>query len=64
MKATEERQIHVRLSVELYKALRIRCVNEDKSIQEFVAGLLMKALQAQLENEGAARIGRREGRKP
>lgn len=45
MKAPEERQIHVRLPVELYKALRIRCVNEDKSIQEFVEGLLARELE-------------------
>ena len=41
----EEKQIHVRLPVDVYKALRIRCVNEDKSVQDFVTEVLSKELE-------------------
>ena len=64
MKPQEPRQIHVRLPVPLYKALRFRCVKEDASIQDFVTRLLVKTLHAELENESAAHGAKREGRNP
>ena len=61
MKPRGERQIHVRLPVEIYKALRIRCVNEDKSIQDYVEEILEKALRIKaraVRGRGQAEVAR------
>lgn len=56
MKQLDERQIHVRLPVELYKDLRIRCVQEDKSVQEFVTDILKVAVQPEVQVQRAEQV--------
>jgi len=43
-KEDDQRMIHVRLTEETHKRLRIRVAEEDTSIQEWVAGLIIKEL--------------------
>jgi len=43
-KEDDPRMIHVRLTEEVHKRLRIRVAEEDTSIQEWVAGLITKEL--------------------
>ena len=33
----EDKQLHIRLPDEVYKKLKVRCVHEDTSTQEYVA---------------------------
>ena len=39
-----EKQIHVRLQTELFKKLKVKCVHEDTSMQEYLAGLITENL--------------------
>jgi hypothetical protein len=40
MMENDFRQIHIRLSKKIYKELRIKCIYEDTSIQEYVTRLI------------------------
>jgi len=41
----EGKMIHVRLPVDIHRRLRIRVAEEDTSIQEWVADLIIKTLE-------------------
>jgi predicted HicB family RNase H-like nuclease len=51
--AREGRMIHVRLSPEVHKRLRIRTAETDTSIQDWVAAVVIKELEDQ-ERERSA----------
>jgi len=60
----EDKQLHVRLPEELYKTLKVRCVHEDTSMQEYVAKLIARSLgeysdEKQPDQEKAARKSKR-----
>lgn len=38
------KQLHVRIPEEVYKKLKVRCVSEDTSIQEYLANLIAQSL--------------------
>ena len=38
------KQLHVRISETLYKRLKVKCVSEDTSIQEYLVGLITQSL--------------------
>jgi predicted DNA binding CopG/RHH family protein len=40
----EDKQLHIRLPEELYKKLKVKCVYEDTSIQNYVANLVAESL--------------------
>lgn len=40
----EGKQIHVRIPEEVYKKLKVRCVYEDTSMQDYVAKLIAESL--------------------
>ena len=42
--ATEEKQLHIRMPKDIYKELKIRCVYEDITMQEYVAKLVVESL--------------------
>lgn len=42
--SAKEKQIHVRLSPELHKRLRVKCAYEDLSIQQYIEKLLREGL--------------------
>lgn len=39
------KQIHVRLSDKIYKELKVKCVYEDTSIQEYLSRLIIDDLE-------------------
>ncbi len=41
----DERQLHMRLSEEVFKKLKVRCVYEDTSMQEYVTKLIAGSLE-------------------
>lgn len=60
----EDKQLHIRLPEEVYKKLKVRCVHEDTSMQEYVAKLIAESLQEYSEEkqpnqEKAARKSKR-----
>ena len=60
----EDKQLHVRLPDEVYKKLKVRCVHEDISMQEYVAKLIAGSLgeysnEKQPDQEEAARKSKR-----
>jgi predicted HicB family RNase H-like nuclease len=40
----EDKQLHVRLPEELYKKLKVKCVYEETSMQNYVANLVAESL--------------------
>jgi len=40
----EGKQLHIRLPDEIYKKLKVRCVHEDTSMQEYVAKLITESV--------------------
>ena len=40
----QEKQLHVRIPEEVYKKLKVKCVYEDTSIQDYVANLVAESL--------------------
>ena len=40
----QEKQLHVRIPEEVYKKLKVKCVYEDNSIQNYVANLVAESL--------------------
>lgn len=40
----EDKQLHIRLPDEVYKKLKVRCVYEDTSMQEYVAKQIAESL--------------------
>jgi hypothetical protein len=59
----EERRLHVRLPAEVYKKLKTRCVYEDTSMQEYVAGLIAESMGLGMTVSQRVQ-GRRLQRKP
>ena len=60
----EDKQLHVRLPEEVYKKLKVTCVHEDTSMQEYVAKLITESVgkysaEWQLDQEKAARKSKR-----
>jgi plasmid stability protein len=50
----QHRQIHIRVSAELHRALRLRAAVEDKSIQDLVVEILSeRVVPSPLGNDGA-----------
>ena len=47
----QEKQLHVRLPAEVYKKLKVKCVYEDTSIQNYVANLVAESLREYLAEE-------------
>jgi len=45
------KQLHIRIDESLYKKLKVKCVYEDTSIQEYVAGMISDGLGAYSTNE-------------
>ncbi len=48
----ESRMIHVRMSPELHKRVRIRAAEEDKSMQEWMLALIEKELSKPVKGGG------------
>jgi len=40
----KEKQLHIRIDEYLYKKLKVKCVYEDTSVQEYVASLISEGL--------------------
>ena len=40
----EEKQLHVRIPEDIYKKLKVRCVYEDTSMQDYLANLIAESL--------------------
>lgn len=60
----EGKQLHVRIPDEVYKKLKVRCVYEDTSMQDYVAKLIAESMgeysvEGQPTEEGASRGSRR-----
>ena len=60
----EDKQLHIRLPEEVYKKLKVRCVHEDTSMQEYVAKLIIESVRKysaewQPDQEKAARKSKR-----
>ena len=60
----EDKQLHIRLPDVVYKKLKVRCVHEDTSMQEYVAKLIDSSLteysdEKQPEQEKAAKKSKR-----
>ena len=45
------KQLHIRVDEHLYKKLKVKCVYEDTSIQEYVANLISEGLGEYLASE-------------
>ncbi|MBI2894943.1 MAG: toxin-antitoxin system HicB family antitoxin [Deltaproteobacteria bacterium] len=56
-----DRKIHVRLTDDLHRRLRVRCAELDTSIQDWVVELLEREL-GRAANAGSRRAGERRGR--
>ena len=48
----EDRLIHIRLSNEVHRALRIIAAKEDVTLQEFVSSLVERAVASEMEKRG------------
>ena len=57
-----ERKIHIRLTQDMHRRLRIRCAELDVTIQDFVVSILDQSLDAEAghEDEGQLRATERE----
>ncbi len=53
---TEQRQIHIRIPEELYRKLKVRCVYEDTSIQDYVLKVIAQSLGQYSAREGSVLI--------
>jgi hypothetical protein len=53
MKDKRERQLHVRVPEEVYKKLKVQCVYEDTSMQDYVAKVVADSL-GKYSAEGAS----------
>jgi predicted HicB family RNase H-like nuclease len=51
----QEKQLHVRIPEEIYKKLKVKCVYEDTSIQNYVANLVAESLEEYSVEEQPAR---------
>ena len=58
-----ERKIHIRLTQETHRRLRIRCAELDVTIQEYVVRVLDQALAGEAGHEDKARARRKERRR-
>ena len=60
--APPERKIHVRMSPDLHRCLRVRCAELDTTIQDYVVGLLERELAgaARASRPGQSERGRRD----
>lgn len=47
----EDKQLHIRLPDEVYKKLKVRCVYEDTSMQEYVAKQIAESLAEYLNEK-------------
>jgi len=50
-----ERKIHIRLTQDMHRRLRIRCAELDVTIQDYVVRMLERALDVEAEDDGEAR---------
>jgi len=41
----QEKQLHVRIPAEVYRKLKVKCVYQDTSIQNYVANLIAESLK-------------------
>lgn len=51
-----EKQVHVRISEELYRKLKVRCVYSDTSVQDYIAKLIAESMGQQSADEGTVLI--------
>jgi hypothetical protein len=51
----EDKQLHIRLPEEIYKKLKVKCVYEDTSIQNYVANLVAESVGEYSVEEQPAR---------
>jgi plasmid stability protein len=58
-----ERKIHVRLTQDMQKRLRIRCAELDVTIQDYVVRMLDKALAGEAGHEDSPRACPKERRR-
>ncbi len=52
----EEKQIHVRIPVEVYRKLKVKCTYADESIQDYVVRLIAESLGENLAEGGSLLI--------
>jgi DNA-binding NtrC family response regulator len=52
----EQKQIHIRIPDELYRKLKVRCVYEDTSIQDYVLKTIAQSMGQQYAGEGSVLI--------
>jgi DNA-binding NtrC family response regulator len=52
----ERRQIHIRIAEDLYRKLKVRCVYEDTTIQDYVLELIARSVGQHSAQEGAVLI--------
>jgi len=52
----ERKQIHIRIAEELYRKLKVRCVYEDTSIQDYILKLIAQSMGQHSAEEGSVLI--------
>ena len=55
LELSAERKIHIRLSQDMHRRLRIRCAELDVTIQDYVVRMLNQALDVETEGDHDAR---------
>jgi len=58
-----ERKIHIRLTQDMHRQLRIRCAELDVTIQDYVVRMLDQALASEAGHEDKARARTKERRR-
>jgi len=58
-----ERKIHIRLTQDIHKRLRIRCAELDVTIQDYVVRMLDQALTGEAGHEDPSRARPKERRR-
>jgi plasmid stability protein len=58
-----ERKIHIRLTQDMHKRLRIRCAELDVTIQDYVVRMLDQALTGEAGHEDSSRARPKERRR-
>jgi DNA-binding NtrC family response regulator len=53
---SEEAQLHVRIPKDCYKKLKVICVNEDSSLQDYVANLIVESIGGCTDKEKSVLI--------
>lgn len=53
----KDKKIHIRLPEDLHKELKVKCIYEETSVQEFVEGLIKEKLADYMANPKKSKKG-------